>query len=553
MNLLAYEEQHDYYHTNNTNVSEANSLLSWEQTISESFAGADIVLELRPSGRIFNVSRLIINRLPFLARLIHWLEKYGTVERDDTTANNPVIRLQRLGTDNLLKTVYSIYEEEADLFEILMCALHAPTTSRYREILKMTSERGELLPLLQFLSRYEYETMAASVRLLLANQVIDSEVSSLEDVLTIAAQFDSLRGQESRDGSFNTKVTAQHLLHPVMCALLHRLRLADVSDLQRQAGLVHLPSLILMQLIIFSGEKETQHAELPHWSKLSKKRIFADAALLRATNINQRQRQNMRPGADTNAFDWDVCLCFLVRESFGDSQRLAKRLLLFSANAAPVPRNSSPLLRRTHSLEEKRFNEQRQRPRTLSVPVDTAMDWVCTSQQQQQLLHGPLLPFRCEHIFTFARDANTTGAHVKRRMSPRMCTSLSGGAGELVFFMIAERVSIISTSVQIPSTNGWEYKLCASRAIKAATGYTLRPSLLTISLAGTLWVDTLDGNGIPSAIETAFEAKTIAYDSVVLGYLGRTVGDTCAAHVPLLMTGYVDDKVPTATSCVPYQ
>ncbi len=549
--------QHQVVWTLNNTPS---TLLPWASSVEKSRAGGDIILEVLPSKKRFNVSRLHINRLPYLDKLLNWLEKRT---QPPGSPNQLPLRLERVSSGEL-KTIFTISEDHVDLFEILIRILHFTTDLELWNELERLTRTGELLPLLEFATRYHHSELTQAFRLKLA-AVILGATTPLDTVLQILSGFDQNIKIDTIDGDWHTKSEEQLMAHPVARAAFHRLRCESALTLQSNPLISSIPSLLLMRLIVFGGEDVAMHASAPSWKVITKKRIFADAAIMRDRALLRARHDISVPPRVSEVsrenIHWDIILATLVKESYGDSERLAKRLVSIWQRRSPDALSCSPTvqslrdtLKRAHSDESGIIQKQRQRYRDMAQknPTegdldDTSADRMDidsgeTSQQgvRSRALSAPQVTpevhrsdiIHCETILMFSESI---GSAVFRTFSSSVVTTLKSPCQEketafLDFFIQAERMNNVE-AVE------WEYKLCVRWKPTVMSYGVAKPPVVRLLINTSIWASSGDVITLPDISETYVHDRALSFEPIILQKLGESRGNTPARSIPILIEG----------------
>lgn len=537
------------------------TMLSWTSSVERGVAGGDIIVELHPSTKRFNVSRLHMNRLPYFGKLFTWLEKKAS----STTLSSPPVRLERVLSGEM-KTIFKIEEDRDKLFELFIKILHFTSPQVLWDELERLAHTGDLLPLLEFAREYDHIELVHIIRLKLASLIMDEETTPLDTVLEILAQFDTNVNVDSDDGGWHTIGEGKLMSHPIVIAAMHRLRRSNVEELQYAPNIASIPSLVLMRLIAFAGESNTLSSLTPSWELLTKKRVFADAAI-------KRERLVIRSRIDTDehttdGLNWDRILATSVRESYHDSERLAKNIMICWQRRSPITSMCLQLLtkfrcplKRTQSDEKNlklKYHAMRveqtygmravNNPTTIdamqidarSDSVDTHSGWRSRSRsdpQSQSDGGAQNCAVFCETLMKFT---DCLGANVSRAISHSVSTPLQPLApinGQrpncLDFFLQVERVADLSSN----TTDVWEYKLCVRWRPMEAYFALSQPPKVQLAVSSSIWVEG-DTFTLPQPSEVHIQDRKLAYEPVSLCSIGTSRGAIPARSIPILIEGF---------------
>jgi hypothetical protein len=341
----------------------------------------DIVLQLIPSGVQIGCARLIVNQLPTLQLVLRKIETEAEYHH----------RLSLSTTRFGKKPLYCIQQRPEDvgeehlfgeLLRLLTEDLVSQWSRRRRRSRSSSStlfaqqrldrlspfvENGKILTLLDMATYYGYRQLAIDIRSRLACEITCD--SNWENVLTIVRCF-SEHGQRCVDGDFVNKDERACVQHPVMGALIHRLRLLDEEELSKLVEthgslLRTLPSQLHFLLVAFSGSSSSsssQRVASTHAKHCRKSQHFASLALQRAAQLASAPHP-----LESN----DAALCLLHRQSQGDLHGFIQRVKSLWIDAAASSHTDTRLrahhphaaLRRTHSAE----SPKRQSPDAIAI------------------------------------------------------------------------------------------------------------------------------------------------------------------------------------------
>lgn len=222
----------------------------------------DSVLEVDSSSKKrWNVSRTCLNRLPYFHTMLLAIET-GSVH--DNRVFHEIMPIyegdshdKRVGK----RQVFRIREENEETLGYIIQALHClyQTEDVLAPIVQASRNNGDILLLLEHCNRYMYKALAHACRQELARMILDVAEFSLAEVMQTIRLFDENRLIVNDDGSFAAKSELDLMKHPILLALLHRLRVSPITSLDLPltasdaVACSYIPSFILLKLIVFSG------------------------------------------------------------------------------------------------------------------------------------------------------------------------------------------------------------------------------------------------------------------------------------------------------------
>lgn len=214
----------------------------------------DIVLELEPSLERVGVSRIYVNCIPVLNRILNGIETSRYMCSTDN-GTKPRMRIE-LQPSGILKVCFTIFEDEPALFKQLIEIVHTIDNTERMRIVERAIESGGILQLLEKVKFYELDILADTMRRHVGQYILALSKTKPDECFGIVTQLIEIFSKNvdnTPDGNIFSHSFKRLEDHPIMNVIVYALRTIDIPADYSVMELAKMPTLLLLHLSVFAG------------------------------------------------------------------------------------------------------------------------------------------------------------------------------------------------------------------------------------------------------------------------------------------------------------